>query len=334
MRKIVGLVAIGLGMFLLALAPLARWYVAPRLEVAPIGCTDTSAICANRVNLSPSAGIATTLFDPATLTELSNVPLTGMERVIADVNASKGANNLTVYDESQVVFRPGQTVPVAADTMRIPFNRHTSQMISCCNGNVDGKPIADYSGINPLKFGFNVQQQTYQYFDRTLNQATPMLFTGVESISGVTVYKFVQTIAPTRVGTIEVPGSLVGSVAASVFAPEYYANIRTLWVEPVTGVIVKGSEQQKQTLRDVAGTDKLTLIEATLTFTPANVQASADAAGSAASQLGLIKTTIPIVGLVLGIVLLVVGLMMTLGGRRDPRPTQSGSAPAQVAGSA
>ncbi len=321
MRRIVGLVAIGVGVFLLALAPLAKFYVAPRVQVAPVGCSDTSVICKDRVNISPSAGIATTLFDPATLTSNSNVALVGVERVRADVTASKGPDNRTVYDESQTVSKTDGTL-VVADTERIPFNGKTSQMISCCGGNVDGKAIADYSGINPLKFGFDVQKKTYLYFDRTINKATAMDFKDVETLDGVQVYKFVQTIPPTRIGTLEVPGNLIGSVAASVDAPEFYGNIRTVWVEPVTGVIVKGSEQQKQTLRDVDGNDKLTLIEATLTFTDANVKASADAASSAASQLGLIKTTIPIVGLVLGIILLVLGFI-ALGRRRDPVPAHA-----------
>jgi Porin PorA len=312
MRRVWGYVLVGLAAFLLALAPLCKWYVAPRIQVAPLGCTDTSVICKDRVNLSPSAGTATTLFDPATLTSNANVPLVGMERVRADVTASTGADNRTVYDESQTVSRADGTL-VVADTMRIPFNGTTSDMIDCCHGNVDGTPIADYSGINPLKFGFDTQKQTYLYFDRTINKATQMNFKDVETIDGVQVYKFVQTIPPTRIGTLEVPGNLIGSVAASVDAPEYYANVRTVWVEPVTGVIVKGSEQQLQTLRDVDGNDKVTLIAATLTFTPANVKASADAASSAASQIGLITTTIPIVGLVLGLVLLALGLWLILG---------------------
>ena len=329
MRKIVGLVAIGVGVFLLVLAPLAKWYVAPRVQVAPLGCTDTSAICKDRVNLSPSSGTATTLFDPATLTSLTNVPLTAMERVRADVVASHGDNHLTVYDESQTVNRADGPL-VVADTMRIPFNGTTSQMISCCNGNVDGKAIADYSGINPLKFGFDVQKKTYLYFDRTLNKATPMVFQDVETIDGVQVYKFVQTIAPTQIGTLEVPGNLVGATDASVVAPEFYANIRTVWVEPVTGVIVKGSEQQKQTLRGSDGTDKLSLIEATLTFTDANIKASAKAANDGGSQLTLIGSTIPLVGLVLGLLLLLLGLFLSLGGSRQ-RPVHAAPAAAPPA---
>ena len=326
MRRAVGYVLVGLGAFLLALAPLAKWYVAPRVAIAPIGCTGaSSAICQDRVNLSPSSGTATTLFDPATLTSSSNVPLVAMERVRADVAASHGADNRTVYDESQTVSRAAGGL-VVADTMRIPFNGQTSQMISCCNGNVDGTAIADYSGINPLKFGFDVQKKTYLYFDRTLNKATPMLFQDVETIDGVQVYKFVQTIAPTQIGTLEVPGNLVGATDASVVAPEFYANVRTVWVEPVTGAIVKGSEQQKQTLRGSDGTDKLSLIEATLTFTDANIKASASGAKDAASKLGLVQTTIPIVGVVLGLVLLLLGLFLAFGGSRQ-RPVRAASPP-------
>jgi Porin PorA len=331
MRRVWGYVLVGLGAFLLTLAPLSKWYVSPRVQVAPLGCTGTSAICKDRVNLSPSAGTATSLFDPATLTVNSNVPLVGNERVRADIPASTGADNRTVYDESQTVSKSDGTL-VVADTMRIPFDGNTSNMIDCCNGNVDGTPIADYSGINPLKFGFDTQKQTYLYFDRTINKATPMNFKAVETIDGVQVYKFVQNIPATRIGTLEVPGNLVGSVAASVDAPEYYANVRTVWVEPVTGVIVKGSEQQLQTLRDVDGNDKVTLIAATLTFTDANVKASADAASSAASQIKLISTTIPIVGLILGIVLLALGIWLVVTGssRREDVPPVPEAAPVEV----
>ena len=103
--------------------------------------------------------------------------------------------------------------------MRIPFDGHSSQMISCCGANADGIPITDFSGINPLKFGFFTEQKTYQYFDKTINKATSMDFKDVETIDGVEVYKFVQVIEPTQIGTLEVPGDLVGSTDAAVQAP-------------------------------------------------------------------------------------------------------------------
>jgi hypothetical protein len=325
MRRVFGFVAIGLGIFLLAFAGLARWYVAPRVAVAPLGCTDTNAICQDRVNLSPSAGIATTLFDPATLTSRTDVPLVGQERVRADVEASHGPDDRTVWDESQTVSDSDGNL-IQATTMRIPFDGHTSQMIDCCGANADGVPITDFSGINPLKFGFGTEQKTYQYYDKTINKATPMEFKSVETVSGVECYKFVQVIAPTQIGTLEVPGDLVGSSDASVQAPEFYANTRTVWVEPVTGVIVKGTEQQKQTLRGADGTDKLTLIEATIGFTDENVRLSAQQAADGKSQLGVVQTMIPLAGLVLGLVALGLGIWLVVGARRElPMPPSSGA---------
>ncbi len=89
-----------------------------------------------------------------------------------------------MYDESQTVSDSTGTL-VNATTMRIPFDGHTSQMINCCGANADGAPITDFSGINPLKFGFGTEQKTYQYFDKTLNKATAMDFKDVETIDGV-----------------------------------------------------------------------------------------------------------------------------------------------------
>lgn len=323
MRRAIGYVLVGLGAFLLILAPLARFYVAPRVAVAPLGCDGTSAICKDRVNLSPSSGMATTLFDPATLTERGNVQLVGMERVRADINASHGNDNRTVYDESQTLNDSAGTL-VNATTMRIPFNGHTSQMINCCSANTNSTPITDFTGLNPLKFGFGTEQKTYQYFDKTLNKATPMVFKQVETIDGVACDKFVQVIPPTQIGTLEVPGSLVGSTSPSVQAPEYYANIRTLWVEPVTGVIVKGVEQQKQTLRGSDGTDKVTLIAATISFTDQNVRLSAQAASDGKSKLNLIQNIIPLVGLIGGLLFLGLGLFLVLGVRRPGDETPGG----------
>jgi hypothetical protein len=331
MRRAIGYVLVGLGAFLLVLAPLSRWYVYPRVAVAPLECTDTSAICQDRVLLSPDEGMATTLFDPATLTERSNVPLTGMERVRPDVTASTGADNRTVWDESQTVSDAGTGTLISATTMRIPFDGHTSQMIDCCNANTNGTPIEDFSGINPLKFGFATEQKTYQYYDKTINKATPMEFKGVEMVDGVECYKFVQVVPPTQIGTLEVPGNLVGSPAASVQAPEFYGNLRTVWVEPVTGVIVNGKEQQKQTLRGPDGSDHVTLIEGTIGFTAENVRLNAKLASDGRSQLNLVRSTVPIVGLVGGLLVIGLGLWLILGAKPRDRGPRGGAHAAQPA---
>ena len=77
------------------------------------------------------------------------------------------------------------------------------------------------------------------------------------------------------------------------------------------------SSRSRQTLRGSAGSDKVTLLDATITFTDADVKASADGAKDAASKLGLVQTTIPIVGLVFGLILLGLEVFLTVGARRE-----------------
>ena len=70
MRRVFGFILIGLGAFLLVLGPTIKWVVAPSLAVAPLGC-DPGPLCDEGVSISPSTGIAATLFDPGTLTSLA-----------------------------------------------------------------------------------------------------------------------------------------------------------------------------------------------------------------------------------------------------------------------
>ncbi len=316
MRRAVGFILIGLGVFLVVLGPTIRWVIAPKLAVAPLACEPNPGyedLCDNGVSLSPSSGVAASLFSAATLSVRTDVPLEANRRVRPDRPGSTAAQ--TIYDTIQEVL-DGDGELVTASLARFGFDGHTSELLDCCEANVDGEPITEFGGVMPLKFGFDVQQQDYNYFDTTLQAATPAVFTGTDEIDGLEVYVFEQVIEPTQIGTLEVPGDLVGSQEDSFVAPRFYGNTRTLYVEPTTGVIINGEEQQLQTLRGPDGTDQLTIIDAQLGFTDDNIANAVVNAENGKSSLGLITTTIPLAALILGVLLAGLGVFLVLGVRR------------------
>ena len=322
MRRGIGLVLIGVGVFLLVLGALLRFSVVPALAKAPLSPGQDSG----GVTQTDQSGVAAKLFDPATLTERTDVPLTATRFTRGDVPASQTdeakSEDLAVYDTFQRVEDNAGTV-VSADTARFAFNRVTSELSNCCGANIDGENV-DMNGIVPLKFPMFTQQRNYPYFDTSLNEGVDAVFQAEETLEGLTVYKFIVTVEPTPVGTIEVPGDLVESPLPTFVAPRYYSNVLTLWVEPNTGVIVKGESAQLQTLRGPDNADKVTIIDSVIGTTPEEAAEGIEFAKSQASLLGLLNNTVPLIGVVLGLLLLIVGVVLVAGGSRKPQGSHAG----------
>lgn len=326
MRRGIGIVLVGLGVFLLVLGALLRFSVVPAVAKAPLSPGEGSE---SGVTQTDQTGVAAKLFDPATLSERTDVPLTVTRYTRGDVPASQTseakAADLAVYDTFQRV-EDNAGVVVLASTARFAFNRVTSEMSNCCGANVDGANV-DLSGIVPLKFPMFTQQQNYPYFDTSLNESVDAVFQGEDSVEGLPVYKFVVTVEPTQTGTIEVPGTLVGSPLPNFVAPRYYSNTLTLWVEPSTGAIVKGESDQLQTLRGPDNTDKVTILDAVIGTTPEEVTSGVDYAKSQAALLALLNNTVPLIAVILGAILLVLGIVLVAGsGKRRAGSHAGGSA--------
>lgn len=310
MRRGIGLVLAGLGAALLVLAVMVKFWAVPQLAVAPLDLDPASP--------SVNSGTAVTLLDIATLTELKNVPVTSTRYTTADVAASEAAGgNTGVYETFSRVNRETDGELVTAGTQRYAFDRTTSVLQTGSGSNLDGEPITEDQiagdAIMPLKMPFFVDSgATYNYFDTTLVKALPLNFVEETSIDGLTVYKFDQTIEPVQIGEQEGLGERVGGDATFV-APRFYENYRVLFVEPITGQVVDGYEDQKQTFRGPDGTDKITIIEAKIGFTEENKASAVEEAKKNSAALGLLANTVPLVAGVLGAVLLVVGLLL---GRR------------------
>ena len=142
-----------------------------------------------------------------------------------------------------------------------------------------------------------------------------MNYVDTEKLEGLTVYKFVQKIVNQPVYTNHV-------------LPSTYTNTRTVWIEPTTGVIVKGSEDLTQTLtgrasldpnsdlRDPALQGKVAL-QGLLTFDAPTVKNQAQLAKDNLPKIHLVRTWIPLVSFVLGVILTVLGVIL-LRRRSEP----------------
>ena len=315
MKRGVGLVLVGLGVFLIVLGALLRFTVVPAVAKAPLSPGESTG----GVTQTDQTGVAARLFDPSTLSERTDVPLTVTRFTRGDVPASQTdeakAADLAIYDTFQRV-EDNAGVVILASTARFAFNRVTSEMSNCCGANLDGENV-EMSGIVPLKFPMFTQPQNYPYFDTSLNDTVDAVFQGEEEVEGLKVYRFLVSVPPTQTGTLEVPGSLVGSPLPNFVAPRFYSNELTMWVEPSTGAIVKGESAQLQTLRGPDGTDKVVILDAVIGTTPEEATAGVDFAKTQAALISLLNNTVPLIGVILGVILLIVGILLVVTGRKQ-----------------
>jgi hypothetical protein len=325
-RRALSFILIGLGAFAIALGLLLRLYAYPRLAKIPLDQKATS------VSTGVASDVLLVLDDGKDVRVHHNVPLTSTMLVEGNLLTpdAKPDGNIAVWREKAQVVDDMNHI-VDASIRQLCLDRATSQGVRTCTREQQyitskqdehGRDIVQFTpqdGQN-FKFPFGVEQQSYQFYDTTLRKPTEAKYVAEEEISGVDVYKFVQTIPDTKFDTEAVPGSLVGSPEPSVTADRYYRNVRTLWVEPESGIIIKGQEDQHQELRVPNTTLPPTVVfNGTLAFDGPTIKGNVDKANDAKSQLALVASTGPLVLIIGGVVFIVAGALMLILPGRKPR---------------
>ena len=304
MARRIGFVLVFVGLFLLFLGLFERVYAYPRLKKAPLDQYSTPVATGTGTYFNRS---------PDKLTEITGAQLKNVRTVRGDVKA--GSDEVAVWDSFNSTVDTADQGVITATQERIALDRVTAQSAQCCGEN------PRHQGLT-LKFPFDTRKTTYQFWDGPAQRALPARFTREERINGVEVYRFEQRIDRLDVGDQDLPGRLAGDPdAASVQTNVDYSNLKTLWVEPTTGIIVKAQQDVSQILRTQGGEEVLTLVDAVLTYDEATVDANADDAASGANQLRLLGTIVPIAALALGLIALAAGLVLlrSPGGRRVAR---------------
>lgn len=307
MRGKLGPILSGLGGFLLVAGILLNVYAYPRLAVAPVDQNSETTL----------VGTGATVFDIGSLSEIQTT-LTTTAQTVGDVEASEEAEEET-GDTVRVWVNSTSTksdddVVRARSIERVAFDAHTGEAVNCCGSyseTTQGSPEQVEFAGQVFKFPFQTGKETYQWWDGTLKRAFPAEFVEEDEIEGLQVYKFVQTIEPEVWTQMEVPPSVVGEDGeGSIEADRAYGNTRTFWVEPETGVVINRQEEQFASLQ-IDGEDRTTLTDVTTSFTDESVQANVDEYSDTASQLKMVRSTLPLVLGIAGALLIVVGLLLS-----------------------
>jgi Porin PorA len=304
MRRMIGPVLVGLGVFLIVAAGLARFYAYPAVAKVPDGYHSTTALEAGGAQIFNS--------DPEVLApETHDLVITSETREDADADTPDGVVvwvNVTTTDKAT-----GGNFQLS--TERAAFDEVSGAGVECesCDtwiAESDGETVEEvpttFEG-QVYKFPFDTQKKSYDQWDGAIGEATPAEYEGEESVQGVDVYKFVQVIEPTVIETRDVPGSVFG-VKGTVQADMVYAMTRTFYVEPVTGAPIDRVDERVQEL--VYDGQSVPAFVGTIQYTDAQVDKNVDAVDTKAMLLGGLRFLYPVILLVLGLVLLGLGLVL------------------------
>ncbi len=353
MRRTVGLALVVIGALLLVLSPLLRWYAYPRLAVVsdtvaegetlvvPDWCTadgqeETLEAGDPNVACTMSAGEDVTVLDITAVAQgkddvTRTVDIMSVRRVVPDVGV--GTDDTAVWETGVNTMDAGATDPdkstLSAYTARVAFDRNLGSAVPGFSqyywpsDDPDDKVERDHTG-QYFKMPFDTQQQDYDWWDPTIGETRPMVFDAEDDLEGLAVYRFVQEIEPTVVAELDVPGSLFDVDEPTVEADRVYKNTRTVWIEPTTGVVIKGQEDQDAYL-EYNGRRGPTVTAGTIAYTDEQVEANVEKYESSARLLGLVHTSVPIWAAVLGVVLIAAGVSMAARAGRYRRRDRSPS---------
>jgi hypothetical protein len=297
LRRTFGYVLVSVGLLLLFMAPLARWYVLPRVKKLPTDYYYRAVSDGTGSYLSPTAGFQV----------IGPVKLQDVHIVRGDVEAS--SKEVAVWDSFDSTFdvENGHQLSVSVD--RYTFDRVTALSVDCCDQN------QDRTGSLTLLFPIGAAKHSYPFWDETADQAFPMDYQDTETLAGLTVYHYHQHGGPLIINHLKLPGKLVGTADSQVDLDWWYTVDTDVWVEPLTGAIIKGSQSADQWLA-LRGERKLTIATTDFTQSDNTVQGIADFVKPQREQLVFVQYYLPLIGPVAGIVLLVVGMILLARGRR------------------
>lgn len=340
--RILALVLIGLGAFLVVAAILIPTYTVSALEKTPLDLEVTTISTGEGSVLNASSLIA----GRAVVDQ--NVPLTSQRFVTVEDPSDADIMTLQAGQTLRRSDKQADTGLLTASVDRVTVDRKTSLPVESPIGTIQvagDKPAEEVAHVGlQYKFPFNSEQKSYPYFDVNARATKDIDFVEASEINGTPVYQYQQTVGPVDLSTVvnlptnklTLPADTWGveGGAEPVTMTRWYENTRTVWVEPETGVVIKGQEQIHQYYGREAGKPEVDVLKAPITFDENTIEFQIQQAKNGQDKLSLVGRTVPIVAGILGVLSLIAGAFLLLrGGNRGhrepartdaPRPTPNG----------
>ncbi len=311
MKRVVGIALFGLGVLLLVLAIGLPIYVAPAVTKLPYDLEkSTSQVEAkNATVLQITAGVPTIHTNKDLISTTTVVP----QPKLTNELQSEFKDKAVVWDVYSSTARVDNGEKVSESSTEIALDRVSGVPVAWSGAFVnDGtKTTTKFTG-QIYKFPFHTEKKDYAFWDGEMgSDAPPAKFEAVETIGGLEVYRFKQTVPWFKTATDDTSRKvLISNFAKTATTGDiWYRNTRTLWVEPVTGQFLNVREQREQEFRDDKG-GTTTLLRADFNYTKKTQDNSVSGAGENKTLIQAISLYAPIGFGLLGLVLVVVGPLM------------------------
>ena len=229
MRRNMGFVLIGLSGLLLAVAVLAVTWAPDKAKRTPLDVDTHTVYTGEAAKIDTSTGA----FDKKTVYAIQETK--------ADSEKSSDDHVLFVETSCLVVDTGGAKECVNGNDPDLItagvdiFATDRVTALAVDDPNLPDDAVVHEGLVN--KWPFDTEKKTYPYWDDATGQAIDMEYDGTEVIKGLTTYRFVATVEDAPIDVAEgVPGT--------------YSNVVTVNIDPTTGAIIKGGQDQQRFLED------------------------------------------------------------------------------------
>ena len=339
MMRIAACAVMGLGAALMVAALLLSTYTVGKIAKIPLDIDVTLISNGSGAALDPeSLGSEHAVVD-------QDVPLVSQQQIGVESPANADVVTLQVGSSLRRADRQKDTGLLLAIVDTVTLNRTTAEAISDDThpgGSVqrprnfeDETPPTNialpHEGLS-YRFPFDTKKQSYQYFDPIAQKAYEANYEGEDDVNGLTTYRFAQNVGydgdgrlaePVRYpslyghdedGEITAPARLWNIEGADpdedVTMTRYYAAQRTMWVDPVSGTIVKSKLHANHYYARDALKPEIALADYTVTSSEETIEEQVNAARNERDRVALWSRVLPITFTAAGLICLIGGVLV------------------------